>query len=63
MININILTFLIFQLFVFGYFLDLVFRAIFFKFGQNSGLVKYPKRKSSKNKHFKMLLFYMFEAS
>ena len=56
MINKNILIFLVLKFFVFGYFLDLVFRAIFFKFGQNSGLVKYPKRKSSKNKHFKMLL-------
>ena len=62
MINKNILTFLVFQLFHFGYFLHLVFRAIFFKFGQNSGFVKYPKRKSLKTKNVKMLLFIICKA-
>ena len=50
MINNNILTFLLFKLFLYGSFLHLVFRAIFFKFGQYSGFVKYPKRKSSNTK-------------
>ena len=40
MINNNILTFLVYQLFLFGYFLHLVFIAIFFKLDQNSGFVK-----------------------
>ena len=61
MINKNILTFLVFQLFHFGYFLHLVFRAIFFKFGQNTGFVKYPKEKVEK-KMLKMILFIIFEA-
>ena len=53
MINNNIWTFLAFQLFLFGYFLHLVFRAIFFKFGQNSGFVKYQKEKVKKPKTLK----------
>ena len=61
-INKNILTFLVFQLFLFGYFLHLVFRAIFFKFGQNSGFVKYPKWKSLKTKNVKMVSFIICEA-
>ena len=46
----------------FGYFLDLVFRAISSKFGQNTGFVKYPKEKVEKQKMLKMLLFIIFEA-
>ena len=61
-INKNILTFLVFQLFLFGYFLHLVFRAIFFKFGQNTGFVKYPKEKVEKQKMLKMLSFIICEA-
>ena len=39
----NILIFFVFKCFVFEYFLDLVFRAIFFIFGQNTGFAKYQK--------------------
>ena len=35
--------------------LHLVSRAIFFKFGQKSGFVKYLKRRSSKTKNVKMI--------
>ena len=62
MINNNILTFFVFKLLVFGYFLDLVFRAIFSKFGQNTGFVKYPKEKVEKLKMLKMSLFIIHEA-
>ena len=55
----NIFCFLTFS---FGYFLDLVFRAIFSKFGQNTGFVKYPKEKVEKQKMLKMLLFIICEA-
>ena len=58
----NILTFFVFKFRVLGYFLDLVFRAIFFKFGQNTGFVKYPKEKVEKQKMLKMLLFIICEA-
>ena len=47
MIYNNVLTFLVFELFLFGCFLYHVFRAIFFKFGQNSGFVKYQREKFS----------------
>ena len=50
MINNNIFNIFCFLTFSFGYFLDLVFRAIFFKFGQNTGFVKYPKPKNLKTK-------------
>ena len=60
--NKNILSFFVFYFFVFGYFLDLVFRAIFFKFGQNTGFVKYPKTKNLKTKKNIMLLFIICEA-
>ena len=53
MINNNIFNFF----FSFGYFLDLIFRAIFSKFGQNTGFVKYPKEKVEKQKMLKMLPF------
>ena len=45
MINNNIFNIFSFLTFSFEYFLDLVFRAIFFKFGQNTGFLKYPKEK------------------
>merc|ERR1712155_106053 len=48
--------------FSFGYFLDLVFIAIFSKFGQNTGFVKYPKQKVEKQKMLKMLSFIICEA-
>ena len=51
-----------FSTFSFGYFLDLVFRAIFSKFGQNTGLVKYLKEKVETQKMLKMLLFIICEA-
>ena len=37
-------------MFSLGYFRDPVFRAIFEKFGQNAGFVKYPKIKNLKTK-------------
>ena len=55
----NIFSFLTFSL---GYFLDPVFRAIFLKFSQNSGFVKYPKEKVEKLKMLKMSLFMICEA-
>ena len=57
MINNDIFNIFCFPTFSFGYFLDLVFRAIFSKFGQNTGFVKYPKEKVEKQKMLKMLLF------
>ena len=62
MINNNIFNIICFLTFSFGYFLDLVFRAIFFKFGQNTGFVKYPKEKVEKQKMLKMSLFIICEA-
>ena len=61
MINDNIFNIFSFLTFSFGYFLDLVFRAIFSKFGQNTGFVNYPKRKSWKKKMLKMVLFFIDE--
>ena len=61
MINNNIFNIFSFLTFSFGYFLDLVFRAIFFKFGQNTGFVKYPKEKVEKQKMLKMLLLVICE--
>ena len=40
MINNNIFNIFSFLTFSFGYFLDLVFGAIFFKFGQNTGFLQ-----------------------
>ena len=37
-----------FSTFSLGYFLDPVFRAIFEKFSQNTGFVKYPREKVKK---------------
>ena len=62
MINNNILNIFCFLTFSFWYFLDLVFRAIFSKFGQNTGFVKYPKEKVEKQKMLQMLLFIICEA-
>ena len=62
MINNNIFNIFVFWTFSFGYFLDLVFRAIFSKFGQNTGFVKYPKEKVEKQKMLKMLSFIICEA-
>ena len=62
MINYNIFNIFCFLTFSFGYFLDLVFRAIFSKFGQNTGFVKYPKTKNSKTKNVEMLLSIKCEA-
>ena len=62
MINNDIFNIFCFSTFSFGYFLDLVFRAIFSKFGQNTGFVKYSKEKVKKQKMLKMLLFIICEA-
>ena len=61
MINNNIFNIFCFLTFSFGYFLDLVFRAFFSKFGQNAGFVKYPKEKVEKQKMLKMLLLVICE--
>ena len=61
-INSNIFNIFCFSTFSDGYFLDLVFSAVFFKFGQNTGFVKYPKEKFKKQKMFKMLSFIICEA-
>ena len=57
MINNNIFSIFCFSTFSLGYFLDPVFRAIFLKFSQNAGFVKYPRGKVDKQKMLKMLLF------
>ena len=62
MINNNIFNIFSFSTFSLGYFLDPVFRAIFLKFNQNSGFVKYPKEKVEKLKMLKMSLFMICEA-
>ena len=61
MINNDIFNIFSFSTFSLGYFFDPVFRAIFLKFSQNSGFVKYPKEKVEKLKMLKMLLFIIFE--
>ena len=48
----NIFSFSMFSL---GYFRDPVFRAIFEKFGQNAGFVKYPREKVETQKMLKVL--------
>ena len=53
MINDTIFNIFSFLPFSFGYPLDLVLRAIFFKFGQNTGFVKYSKTKKLKTKKLK----------
>ena len=62
MINNNIFNIFIFSTFSLGHFLDPVFRAIFLKFSQNAGFVKYPREKVEKHKMLKMLLFIICEA-
>merc|ERR1712155_484716 len=62
MINNIIFNILCFSTFSFGFFLHLVSRAIFSKFGQNTGFLKYPKEKVEKLKLLKMLLFIICEA-
>ena len=62
MINNNIFNIICFLTFSFVYFLDLVFRAIFSKFGQNTGFVKYPKTKNLKTKNVEILLTIICEA-
>ena len=62
MINDNIFNIFNFSTFSLGYFLDPVFRAIFLKFSQNAGFVKYPREKVEKLKMLKMLLFIICEA-
>ena len=51
-----------FSTFSLWYFLDPVFRAIFLKFSQNAGFVKYLREKVEKLKLLKMLLFIICEA-
>ena len=48
-INNDIFNIFSFSTFSLGYFLDSVFRAIFFKFSQNAGFVKYPREENLKN--------------
>ena len=62
MINNNIFNIFNFSTFSLGYFLDPVFRAIFLKFSQNAGFVKYPREKVKKQKMLQMLLFIIYEA-
>ena len=62
MINNNIFNIFCFSTFSVWYFLDIVFRAIFSKFGQNTGFVKNPKEKVKKQKMLKMLSFIICEA-
>ena len=62
MINNNIFNIFNFSTFSLGYFFDPVFRAIFLKFSQNAGFVKYLREKVEKLKLLKMLLFIICEA-
>ena len=61
MINNSIFSIFSFLTFSFGNFLDLVFRAIFFEFGQNTWFLKYPKENVKKLKMLKMLSFIICE--
>ena len=61
-INDNIVNIFNFSTFSLGFFLDPVSRAIFLKFSQNAGFVKYPREKVEKLKMLKMLLFIICEA-
>ena len=61
MIDNNIFNIFGFSTFSLRYFLDPHFGAIFFKFSQNAGFVKYPKEKVDKPKMLKMLLFNICE--
>ena len=62
MIKNNILTFLVFILFVFGYFTNPEFWPNLKKIALNTRCRKYPKRKSWKTKNVKMFLFITCEA-
>ena len=62
MIKNNIFNIFCFSTFSLWYFLDPVFRAIFLKFSQNAGFVKYLREKVEKLKLLKMLLFIICEA-
>ena len=62
MINNDIFNIFSFSTFSLGYFLDSVFRAIFLKYSQNSGVAKYLKEKVEKLKMLKMSLFFICEA-
>ena len=62
MINNDIFHIFSFSTFSLGYFQDPVFRAIFEKFSQNAGFVKYPREKVEKQKMLKMLKFIICEA-
>ena len=62
MINNNIFNVFNFSTFSLGYFLDPALKAIFLKFSQNAGFVKYPREKVEKLKLLEMLLFIISEA-
>ena len=62
MINNNIFNIFSFSTFSLGYFLDPALKAIFLKFSQNAGFVKYPREKVEKLKLLEMLLFIISEA-
>ena len=62
MINNNIFNIFSFSTFSLGYFLDPALKAIFLKFSQNAGFVKYPKEKVEKLKMLKMSLCIICEA-
>ena len=62
MINNNIFNIFSFSTFSLGYFLDPALKAIFLKFSQNAGFVKYPREKVGNLKMLKMLLFIICEA-
>ena len=62
MINNNILTFLVFKLFRFGYFTNPEFWPNLKKIALKTRCRKYPKRKSWKAKNVQMLLFIICKA-
>ena len=57
-INKNIFNIFGFLTFSLRYFPDPIFRAIFSKFGQNSGFVKHPKEKVEKQKIVKNVIIH-----
>ena len=58
MINNNIFNIFNFSTFSLGYFLDPFFGAIFLKFSQNAGFIKYPREKVEKQKHVENVIIY-----
>ena len=62
MIDNNIFNIFSFSTFSLRYFLDPALKAIFLKFSQNAGFVKYPREKVEKLKLLEMLLFIISEA-